>query len=273
VATGRRTCAPGSAAKDLHGALQELALPAGDLIGMHVVQLGKLSYGFLTPQCIQRDPGLECRGCSHRICLPQGECTAVRPLIVLSEKSEPPLIFVTPVPLASYVSSQARCRSPLCNLYWPQVPAPVLGYHRLVLCATPHRWLKPGGMWFTTVPNIDSWEARAVGSYWYGLELPRHTLHFALRSLRGVTASLRFAEVHFATPPVCYVERSFGYLWVAVLERIGLGATPRSQQKEMGVTRRTVRKAFGAAVLFPFATFASRAGAAASIEGVFAKLR
>jgi SAM-dependent methyltransferase len=47
-------------------------------------------------------------------------------------------------------------------------------------------WLKPGGIFFTRLPNIDSWEARLFGSYWFGLELPRHLFHFSPRLLRNV---------------------------------------------------------------------------------------
>ena len=34
-------------------------------------------------------------------------------------------------------------------------------------------WLKPGGMFYVLVPNVDSAEARVFGSYWHGLELPQ----------------------------------------------------------------------------------------------------
>jgi hypothetical protein len=123
------------------------------------------------------------------------------------------------------------------------------------------------------LPNIDSWEARAFGSYWYGLELPRHTFQFWPRSLRGLTVTWRFEEIHLAAPPEWYMERRFGYLCAAGLERIVLAATPQSKRKEMGLTKWIVRKAFRVAVLLPAAPLASRSGAAGSIEGVFAKSR
>jgi SAM-dependent methyltransferase len=34
--------------------------------------------------------------------------------------------------------------------------------------------LKPGGTFFFTVPNIDSWEAKLFGRKWHGLDPPRH---------------------------------------------------------------------------------------------------
>ncbi len=45
-------------------------------------------------------------------------------------------------------------------------------------------WLKPGGIFYAMMPNIDSWEARFFGTHWFGLELPRHLTHFSPRSLR-----------------------------------------------------------------------------------------
>src|SRR5256885_9712458 len=46
------------------------------------------------------------------------------------------------------------------------------------------KWLKPGGIFYTVLPNIDSWEGRTFRTFWYGLELPRHLFHFSPRSLR-----------------------------------------------------------------------------------------
>src|ERR1035438_10453930 len=45
-------------------------------------------------------------------------------------------------------------------------------------------WLKPGGIFYVLVPNVDSAEARAFGSYWHGLELPRHLFHYSPASLK-----------------------------------------------------------------------------------------
>ena len=44
-------------------------------------------------------------------------------------------------------------------------------------------WLKPGGVFYTFLPNIDSAESRIFRSYWCGLELPRHLYHFSPSSL------------------------------------------------------------------------------------------
>lgn len=132
-------------------------------------------------------------------------------------------------------------------------------------------WLKPGGMYFVLVPNIGSWEAKAFGSYWYGLELPRHISHFSPSSLRFVARSVGFEAVELRTPPITYLERSAGYLWAAGMETLGMKATPQSQPRRVGVPERAVRKAIWMGLVSPYAALASKAGAAGSIEGVFAK--
>jgi|GEM_PF-167880 len=46
--------------------------------------------------------------------------------------------------------------------------------------------LRPGGMLLVCVPNIASWAARRFGAAWWGLELPRHLVHFTPQTLRGL---------------------------------------------------------------------------------------
>ena len=60
-------------------------------------------------------------------------------------------------------------------------------------------WLKPGGIFYVFVPNIDSAEARVFGSYWCGLELPRHLFHYSPASLRYLTKSVGLEEVALVT--------------------------------------------------------------------------
>ena len=52
-------------------------------------------------------------------------------------------------------------------------------------------WLKPGGIFYVLVPNIDSAEARVFGTYWHGLELPRHLFHYSPASLQKFWRSRR----------------------------------------------------------------------------------
>ena len=63
------------------------------------------------------------------------------------------------------------------------------------------KWLKPGGIFYVSLPNIESWEAKALGTYWFGLELPRHLFLFSPKSLRRLFTTAGYREVHLATPP------------------------------------------------------------------------
>lgn len=132
-------------------------------------------------------------------------------------------------------------------------------------------WLKPGGIVFIMLPNIDSWEARTLGSYWYGLELPRHLFHFSPRSMRQVMRSLGFEEVSVSTPSTSYLERSASYLSGAMLQKVGIPPVPMSKERRRSFLSRAVRKALRTAVFEPLGTIASWAGAGASMQAVFAK--
>jgi 2-polyprenyl-3-methyl-5-hydroxy-6-metoxy-1,4-benzoquinol methylase len=144
-------------------------------------------------------------------------------------------------------------------------------YHPRAFLSRVLEWLKPGGMVFINLPNIDSWEARALGSFWYGLELPRHLFHFSPRSLRHVMRLLGFEEVNISTPRTSYLERSAGYLFGAALETVGASPAPMSKEQQRGIASRAVRKAFRAGLFQPLGTIASWAGAGASMQAVFAK--
>lgn len=144
-------------------------------------------------------------------------------------------------------------------------------YDPVAFLSRVREWLKPGGMYFTILPNINSWEARAFGSYWYGLELPRHLFHFSPRSLRHLAASIGFNEIHVATRAESYIAESVRYLYAAAIEIAGGQTTPLSCPRPAGVLRGAIRKAFRITVIDAFARIASQAGAAGSIEAVFGK--
>jgi 2-polyprenyl-3-methyl-5-hydroxy-6-metoxy-1,4-benzoquinol methylase len=46
--------------------------------------------------------------------------------------------------------------------------------------------LVPGGKLVVACPNIDSWAFRAFGPSWFGLDVPRHLVHFTPATLRGM---------------------------------------------------------------------------------------
>jgi len=132
-----------------------------------------------------------------------------------------------------------------------------------------HQWLKPGGIFYAMMPNIDSWEARLFGTYWFGLELPRHIFHFSPQSLRCLMNALEFEEISIATPRTSYVERSTNYVSSRLIEKAGFTPSPQAKMRPQNLLKRAVRKALRLALLAPFAEIASLASAGPSMEGVF----
>jgi len=134
------------------------------------------------------------------------------------------------------------------------------------------KWLKPDGIFFTMLPNIDAWESKVFGSYWYGLELPRHLFHFSPRSLRNLMTALDFEEVLLFTSPVSYMERSVGYLVTEAMDRTGFSpAPPAKATPPNSIVWRAVRKAMRLALVKPAGHLASSANAGANIEAIFRK--
>ncbi|HEY2423617.1 MAG TPA: class I SAM-dependent methyltransferase [Chthoniobacterales bacterium] len=132
-------------------------------------------------------------------------------------------------------------------------------------------WLKPGGVFYAMMPNIDSWEARVFGTHWYGLELPRHLFHFSPRSVRYLMEELGFEEVLIRTPRASYAERSFGYLFSSLLQKYGFSATPQAKPSPRTFLERLARKGMRVTILNPIAWIASLAGAGPSMEVAFRK--
>jgi 2-polyprenyl-3-methyl-5-hydroxy-6-metoxy-1,4-benzoquinol methylase len=132
-------------------------------------------------------------------------------------------------------------------------------------------WLKPGGIFCTMLPNIDSWESRIFGSYWYGLEMPRHLFHFSPKSLKQVMVTLGFEQVVLSTSEISYVERSMGYVCSKVMENAGFAQVSAAQGKQQSIPWRAVRKAMRITLVRPAGHLASLAGAGASLEAIFRK--
>ncbi len=132
-------------------------------------------------------------------------------------------------------------------------------------------WLRPGGIYYAVVPNIQSWEARIFKGYWYGLEFPRHIFHFSPDALRNVMARAGLEEVSITTTPVTYVARSFGYVYAALLATAGIDPTSQARAEAPGFAWRAIRKGLNAALITPAGYLASWAGAGASIDAVFRK--
>jgi len=144
-------------------------------------------------------------------------------------------------------------------------------YHPRQFLDKVQQWLKPGGIAYFGLPNIDSWEARMLGTYWYGLELPRHLSHFSPKSLRHVMTSLGFEEVSLVTPRTSYIEHSAAYLRSELISQMGTTPVPMSKRGPRSLPWRAVRKGLQLSLVVPFSQVASMAGAGPSIEAVFRK--
>jgi 2-polyprenyl-3-methyl-5-hydroxy-6-metoxy-1,4-benzoquinol methylase len=132
-------------------------------------------------------------------------------------------------------------------------------------------WLKPGGIFYVLVPNIDSAEARVFKSYWYGLELPRHLSHFSPTSLRHLAKSVRLEEVSLVTGRNSALEASMRYISDDILGRFGILRTSLSKAKAPGLPWRVFRSALRL-TLFPVLWgMISLAGPGESIHAVFRK--
>lgn len=132
-------------------------------------------------------------------------------------------------------------------------------------------WLKPGGVFFTMMPNIDSAGARIFKSYWYALELPRHLHHFSPATLRKITQSVGLEEVFLIAQRDLYFEASVRYIVDDYLKRFGVSRPPLAKATEPGLPFRIVRKMFRLTFLNLFKATASFAGDGEMIYAAFSK--
>ena len=77
------------------------------------------------------------------------------------------------------------------------------------------------------MPNVDSAEGRVFGSYWHGLELPRHLFHFSPESLKLLAESARLQEVSLETRRNPAVGTSLRYVWDDLFRSVGHQAETR----------------------------------------------
>jgi len=57
--------------------------------------------------------------------------------------------------------------------------------------------LRPGGLVFISLPNLDSLQARLFRGFWYGLDdVPRHLHHFSPRSLQRILSGAGLEFLH-----------------------------------------------------------------------------
>jgi SAM-dependent methyltransferase len=132
-------------------------------------------------------------------------------------------------------------------------------------------WLKPGGIFYVLVPNIDSAEARVFGTYWHGLELPRHLFHYSPTSLRFLakTAGLKEASLETRRNPA--VGTSLRYVWGDIFRAAGIRQTPMAYRGEASLPWRAARKFVRMTLLPALLAMAPMAGGGESIHAVFQK--
>lgn len=132
-------------------------------------------------------------------------------------------------------------------------------------------WLKPGGIFYVLVPNIDSAGARIFRSYWYALELPRHVFHYSPRSLGTMARSVGFEPLSVTTHREIFFEQSTRYILDDMLRGVGIQRVPPSNTLPPGIMFRLVRKAFRLSILPLLTGLGSVAGDGESIHAVYKK--
>jgi SAM-dependent methyltransferase len=130
-------------------------------------------------------------------------------------------------------------------------------------------WLKPGGIFYVLVPNIDSAEARVFGTYWHGLELPRHLFHYSPASLKFLAQSAGLTEVSLETRRNPAVGTSLRYVWDDLFRALGIHPTPAAFRGEASLPWRAARKLVRVTLLRALLATAPLAGGGESIHAVF----
>lgn len=132
-------------------------------------------------------------------------------------------------------------------------------------------WLKPGGVFTITLPNVDSLEARLFGRYWWGLDVPRHLWQFSPRALAAMASSVGLEVVEVGTTRSCYLDNSIRNWLLEMKLACGMCPDAPANAKPVSALKRLVQKAFRLTVVYPFREVAVMAGAGADLHAVFRK--
>lgn len=172
-------------------------------------------------------------------------------------------VFVGDIPDAKYLAESfdvITCFDVFEHLYEPQR-----------VMARVSEWLKPGGIFYVLVPNVDSAEARVFRSYWHGLELPRHLFHYSPASLKFLAKSVGLREVSLETRRNPAVGTSLRYVWDDVFRAVGIHLTPVAYRGEASLPWRAARKLVRMTVLRFLLAIAPVVGGGESIHAIFRK--
>ncbi|HVN94215.1 MAG TPA: class I SAM-dependent methyltransferase [Terracidiphilus sp.] len=144
-------------------------------------------------------------------------------------------------------------------------------YQPLAVLKKVAEWLKPGGIFYFMVPNIDSAGERIFRSYWYALELPRHLFHFSPRSLQKLAERSGLEQVSLEMHREIFFEKSIRYYLDDKLEHAGFSRAPLAKDRTPGILIRVVRKGFRLTILPVLGWIAALAGDGESIHAVLRK--
>jgi SAM-dependent methyltransferase len=133
------------------------------------------------------------------------------------------------------------------------------------------QWLKPGGIFYVQVPNIDSAEAHVFGTYWQGLELPRHLFHYSPASLKLLAESAGLREMYIETRRNPALGTGLRYLGDHVFAHLGIRRTPVAYRGEASLPWRGARKLVRMTILRFLLAFAPLAGDGEAIHAIFRK--
>lgn len=172
-------------------------------------------------------------------------------------------VFVGDIPDAPFPPESfdvITCFDVLEHLYEPrQVMAKV------------REWLKPDGVFYVQVPNVDSAEARVFRSYWCGLELPRHLFHYSPASLSHLAKSVGLQEISLATRRNAAVGVNIRYFCDDLFRAVGISRIPMAYLGAPSLPWRAARKLVRMTVLRLLLALAPLAGGGESIHAIFGK--
>ena len=77
-----------------------------------------------------------------------------------------------------------------------------------------HALMRPGGVFIAAVPNIDGLSARLAGERWWGLDVPRHLVHFSPRTLGSALEHAGFEVLRINHLSLQYDPYGLSHSWL-----------------------------------------------------------